>query len=299
MADLETALEGAIALVQQGKSIDEALAQYPEHRLELQPLLTASVHLKQAGAALPAAAFKARGRANLEAAMAASRRRGGRSPLFKLAAGLAAVVLTLTTATTAMAQSALPGETLHPLKLYSEQVWRSLHSNPVEADLHIAQRRLEELLALDGDAARVPAALSAYAAALDVLRTDLEALPDRALSAQEILHGQRDLVQAVLEDAGTTVDEVFAILPTLDVLITANPIQVPVSTAVEQIQLVVPTIPTVAIPTLSVPVVKPDQPVISVGVDETGVSIEVGKGTIIEQLEDVIDNARNLFSLGK
>lgn len=295
MANLETALEGAIQLVQQGKSIDEALAQYPEHRLELQPLLTASVHLKQAGLALPAAAFKARGRANLEAAMAASRRRGGRSPLFKLAA----VVLTLTTATTAMAQSALPGETLHPLKLYSEQVWRSLHSNPVEADLHIAQRRLEELLALDGDAARVPAALGAYAAALDVLRTDLEALPDRALSAQEILHGQRDLVQAVLEDAGTTVDEVFAILPTLDVLITANPIQVPVSTAVEQIQLVVPTIPTVAIPTLSVPVVKPDQPVISVGVDETGVSIEVGKGTIIEQLEDVIDNARNLFSLGK
>ncbi|MCL4258542.1 MAG: hypothetical protein KJZ53_08445, partial [Anaerolineales bacterium] len=117
MANLETALEGAIELVQQGKSIEEALAQYPEHRLQLQPLLTASVHLKQAGLALPAAAFKARGRANLEAAMAASRRRGGRSPLFKLAAGLAAVVLTLTTATTAMAQSALPGETLHPLKL--------------------------------------------------------------------------------------------------------------------------------------------------------------------------------------
>ncbi|UYN90211.1 MAG: hypothetical protein KIT08_02985 [Anaerolineales bacterium] len=289
MTDLERALDGAIELVQQGKSLTEALALYPEHRTQLEPLLKVTLQISQAGGTLPPAAFKTRGRAQLEGQMATRPHNRGRSLLFKLAGSLAAVVLTLATATTVMAQSALPGETLHAWKLYSEQVWRSLHSNPVQADLQIAQRRLEELLAVEGDPTRVPAALSAYASALDVLRNDLEALPDRALSAQQALHGQRDLVQSALEAAGTTVDEVFTILPTLDVLITANPVQVPLSTPVEQIQLVVPAIPSVS-PS------KPEAPAGSIGENP---SSETGKDSIIEQLQNVIDTARGILSLDK
>lgn len=293
MTDLERALEGAIELVQQGKSLEEALAQYPQHSPHLKPLLMAAVGIAQAGSALPGAAFKTRGRATLEAHMAITPRRGSSRGL-RLATSLAVVLLTLAATTTAMAQSALPGERLHSVKLYSEQVWRSLHSNPIQADLQIAQRRLEELLALEGDTQRVPAALSAYAGALDVLRKDLEALPDRALSAQQALHGQRDLVQSALEAAGTTVDEVFTILPTLEVLITANPVQVPLSTPVQQIQLVVPTIPTVA-----VSVGKPEEPVISVGVSEEGLSLQAGKSTIVEQIENAVDSVLRSLTLDK
>lgn len=295
MVTLERALDGAIELVLQGKSLEEAVAQYPEHAAQLKPLLTATLQISKAGEALPSPAFKARGRARLEGNMAAAPRRGGRNPLFKLAASMAALLLTLASATTAMAQSALPGDALHPWKLYSEQVWRSLQTNPVQADLQIAQRRLEELLAVDGDPERVPAALSAYASALDILRTQLEALPDRALSAQQALHGQRDLVLPILEAAGSSVDEVFTILPTLDVLITANPVQVPVSTPVPQMQLVVPVIP-------SVSAGKPEQPVLSVGVSEEGVSVEAGKSIINDignALNSVRDNALNFINQDK
>lgn len=288
MVTLDRALDGAIELVLQGKSLEEALAQYPEHEAQLKPLLKATLQISKVGEALPSPALKSRGRARLEGAMAAAPRTRGRNPLFRLAASMAALLLTLATATTAMAQSALPGEPLHTWKLYSEQVWRSLHTNPVQADLQIAQRRLEELLAVDGDPARVPAALSAYASALDVLRTQLEALPDRALSAQQALHGQRDLVEAVLESAGSSVDEVFTILPTLDVLITANPMQVPVSTPVEQIQLVMPVIPTVVAPAS-----KPEQPAISVGVSDQGLSVEAGKSNIVEQIGNALNSVIN------
>jgi len=258
---LERALDGAIELVLQGKSLEEALAQYPEHAQQLQPLLLVTMQVSKVGEALPSPAFKARGRALLEGSMAA-------------------LLLTLATATTAMAQSALPGDALHPWKLYSEQVWRSLQTNPVQADLQIAQRRLEELLAVDGDPERVPAALSAYASALDVLRTQLEALPDRAFSAQQALHGQRDQVQSALEAAGTTVDEVFTILPTLDVLITANPVQVPLSTPVEQIQLVVPVIPAIS-PS------KPEQPA---DASSNSASSENGKSNIVEQIGNALNS---------
>ncbi|UYN91923.1 MAG: hypothetical protein KIT70_00145 [Anaerolineales bacterium] len=280
MVTLERALDGAIELVLQGKSLEEALAQYPEHAQQLQPLLLVTMQVSKVGEALPSPAFKARGRALLEGSMAAAPRRGGRNPLFKLAASMAALLLTLATATTAMAQSALPGDALHPWKLYSEQVWRSLQTNPVQADLQIAQRRLEELLAVDGDPERVPAALSAYASALDVLRTQLEALPDRAFSAQQALHGQRDQVQSALEAAGTTVDEVFTILPTLDVLITANPVQVPLSTPVEQIQLVVPVIPAIS-PS------KPEQPA---DASSDSASSENGKSNIVEQIGNALNS---------
>ncbi len=293
MTDFQRALDGAIELVRQGQSLEEALAQYPQYSTQLKPLLTAAMHLGQAAATLPGAGFKARGRAALEGHMALTPRRGG-SRWLRLAASLAVVTLTLAATTTAMAQSALPGQRLHSVKLYSEQVWRSLHSNPIQADLQIAQRRLEELLALEGDAERVPAALGAYASALDVLRRDLEALPDRALSAQQVLHGQREQVQGILEQAGSTVEEVFTILPTLDVLITANPVQVPLSTPVEQMQLVVPTIPTVV-----VSVGKPEEPVISVGVSEEGVSLEAGKTNIVEQIENAVDSVLLLLTPDK
>ncbi|MBX3006088.1 MAG: hypothetical protein KF821_09725 [Anaerolineales bacterium] len=242
MPNLEQALDDAIYMVQQGKSLEEALTQYPHLRPELEPLLTATLQICKV-APEPDAAFRARGRSALLAHMAARPRRRGGAPRgwVRLAAGMAAILVALTSATTVMAQTTLPGHPLHPVKLYSEKVWRALQPNPVEADLRLAQRRLEELLAVEG--AQVPQALSAYAASLEVLRLDVESLPSHALNTQTALHAQRQQVEALLEASGSTVDDVFSFMPALTDIITNNPKQDPQAAPQPQIQLVVPVVP--------------------------------------------------------
>lgn len=259
MANLDTALERALTLVQEGMTPEEALERYPQYRAVLGPLLQAALQVRSAQPTGLSLAAKNRGRAELQARMTARPRAyAPRLSVLRMAATAAVCVFALMTATTAMAQSALPGDVLHPVKLYSEQVWRSLHSNPVQADLSLAQRRLEELLAVEGDADRVPDALSAYASSLEILRRDLEALPDRALSAQTVLHAQREQMQTVLEAAGSTVDDFFTILPTVESLITNNPVQVPLSTPTDDgIQLVSPVVPVA--PAVSVSINPPSE----------------------------------------
>lgn len=279
MANLDTALERALTLVQEGLTPAEALERYPQYRKALEPLLLAALQVQGSQPAGLSPAAKSRGRAELEARMAAQPRvRAPRLSFVRMAASAAAVVMALATATTAMAQSALPGDVLHPVKLYSEQVWRSMQGNPIQADLSIAQRRLEELLAVENDPERIPYALSAYATSLEVLRRDLETLPDRALSAQTVLHAQREQMQTVLEAAGSTVDEFFTILPTVETLITNNPVQVPLSTPSESIQLVSPVVP-VAPPVSVSANPASEQPAaisVDVGAKDGGLSISIG-----------------------
>jgi hypothetical protein len=293
--NLEQALDDAIYMVQQGKSLEEALTQYPHLRPELEPLLTATLQICKV-AAEPDAAFRARGRSALLAHMAARPRRRGGAPRgwVRLAAGMAAILVALTSATTVMAQTTLPGHPLHPVKLYSEKVWRALQPNPVEADLRLAQRRLEELLAVEG--AHVPEALSAYASSLEALRLDVESLPSHALNTQTVLHAQRQQVEALLQASGSTADEVFTLIPTLAEIITNNPKQDPQATPQPQIQLVVPAIPTLGAS-------------MSVSAGSEGVSVEVGAkegpalsielnskapASLFEQVEETLKNLPSL-----
>jgi len=292
VADLDTALERALNLVQEGKTPEEALERYPQYRKALEPLLTAALALRAAPLPGLAPAAKARRRAELEAQLAA-RPRGAaiRRSWLRLAGGLAGICLCLATATTALAQSSLPGEALHPVKLYSEQVWRAVSSNHIQADLLIAQRRLEELLAVEGDAERVPGALGAYASSLDVLRRDLETLPDRALSAQTVLHAQREQMQTVLEATGSTVEEFFTILPTVENLITNHPVQVPLSTpsgaTIELVSPVVPVAPSVSVSVSSAP--TGEQPVtLSIDVASKGHGLSTTIDSTLSGIKDLI-----------
>lgn len=292
MADLDTALERALNLVQEGKTPEEALERYPKYRKALEPLLTAALALRAARLPGLAPAAKARRRTELEAQLAA-RPRGAatRRSWLRLAGGLAGICLCLATATTALAQSSLPGEALHPVKLYSEQVWRAVSSNHIQADLLIAQRRLEELLAVEGDAERVPGALGAYASSLDVLRRDLETLPDRALSAQTVLHAQREQMQTVLEATGSTVEEFFTILPTVESLITNHPVQVPLSTpsgaTIELVSPVVPVAPSVSVSVSSAP--TGEQPVtLSIDVAGKGHGLSTTIDSTLSGIKDLI-----------
>lgn len=248
MTTFEKVLEEALARLGQGQSAEQAAAGFPELQERLLPLLAAAEALRRPldAAAEPTAEFKQRGRMALLSHMAAKPRAAGApgaSLPRRYATAFAALVLALATATTAMAQSALPGHALYGIKLVSERVWRSVHFNPIYVDLELSDRRLDELLAVQSDSARAATALSAYASSLDQLQRDLAAMPNKARSAREIIVGQKEQVRAVIEASGSSADQFFTIIPSLDELIEKNPQQVPV---------VVPGLP-VAAPSLLAP----------------------------------------------
>ena len=72
---------------------------------------------------------------------------------------------------TAKAQSALPGELLYGWKRTSEQAWRSLSPNPVDTDIILADRRLNEWIAVENDPARSASASTDYFDELARLQT--------------------------------------------------------------------------------------------------------------------------------
>lgn len=246
MSTFENALEDALARLDAGETVEQAAAQHPLYTTQLLPVLQAAQRLQQAAPAGAPAGLRQRGRAALLAHMAANPHRGAtaRSRLgFRYASSMAAILLALATATTAMAQASLPGHALYGLKLASEKVWRAVHFNPIYVDLELSDRRLDELLAVQNDPARASAALAAYATSLDRLELDLTAMPAKALSAQNVIAGQKEQVRAVLEAAGSSADEFFSIIPNLDELIKENPNQLPVITPSLQVPVIVPVIP--------------------------------------------------------
>jgi hypothetical protein len=76
--------------------------------------------------------------------------------------GLAAVLLALLVTGTAYAQSTLPGDALYGWKLASEDAWRAVSADPVETDLVIAERRVNELTVVGDDPALRAQTLESY-----------------------------------------------------------------------------------------------------------------------------------------
>jgi hypothetical protein len=243
VSEFEKILEEALERIrEEGESLEEVLAGYPEHAAQLRPLLEMSQEFITLQNVSVSAEFKQRGRAALQQHMRAHPRAASARPRMgmRLAVGFATIVLTFTTAATALAQSALPNQALYSWKLASEKVWRAVHVNPVYVDLELSNRRMNELLAVQSDPTLAPVALAAYAASLEVLRQDVARMPTKALSARDIITAQKEAVRSLLNTSGRNPDEFFGILPTLDEVIEANPDQeVPRSTP--QLQLPVVT----------------------------------------------------------
>jgi hypothetical protein len=63
---------------------------------------------------------------------------------------------------TLFAQGALPGETLYDWKLASESLWRTVTVDPLGTDLKIADRRIDEYVAVSKDEARRVEVLTGY-----------------------------------------------------------------------------------------------------------------------------------------
>ena len=71
--DLDALLDECIDRINRGESIEECLAGYPEHAVELEPLLRAVLDIRDACSPIPSLAAKAEARRRLDAALAAQR----------------------------------------------------------------------------------------------------------------------------------------------------------------------------------------------------------------------------------
>ncbi len=96
-------------------------------------------------------------------------RPAGSSTFWRMTLIYTALVAAFLITGTAKAQSALPGDILYGWKRTSEQAWLSVSPDPVGTDIILADRRLNELIAVEHDPVRRAEASSDYSAALTKL----------------------------------------------------------------------------------------------------------------------------------
>ena len=165
MTEFEKVLEQCLRDLERGAAnIDECLSRHPKHALQLEPVLLTAEYLIHGREARPSAAFKSRVRGKVLQQMHAHPRKNTQFNFIfmRFAATLAAIVLALVVAGTAYAQGALPGESFYAWKLASENAWRAISPDPVGMDLAIADRRVDELIAVSNDSVLHSQALNAY-----------------------------------------------------------------------------------------------------------------------------------------
>lgn len=167
-------------ITERGESIEQCLADYPEHTAELEPLLRAALAASRASSVIEARPeFERLAKYRFSAALQAknARKSEGRMPLWRWQRRLAvafAVILVLFlvgAGTVTASASSLPGDTLYPVKTATEKVQGFFtFGNEAKASFHIklAQRRLNEIEALAGKNRTIPQSL------LDVMNSDTE-----------------------------------------------------------------------------------------------------------------------------
>jgi hypothetical protein len=249
MSDFELILDECLAqLVSGASSLDEILARHPEHAAQLKPLLQTAAQFEAARSLQPSPAFKARARAQLTDSMQAHPRRRSSPvmPFWRVAVGLAVLALVFLMTGTAFAQSALPGQFLYAWKLSSERVWRAVAPNPMAVDLTLANRRVDEMVAVAGNSARESQALAGYLEALTRLMSESD-----AQNSVMILQALKSH-QAKLSAAGISVPQLNSYISQINpVPNPANPSNTPAPILPNLAPTVLPKIiPTVKIPDL-------------------------------------------------
>jgi hypothetical protein len=178
MTEFEKILQECLFALEQGDSnLEECLSRYPNHALALEPILLTSLDLAGGREAQPSLAFKARVRARLTQEMQAHPRRSMRFgfTFMRIATNLAVILLALLIAGTAYAQSALPDTPFYTWKLASENLWRTLSPDPIGTDLAIADRRANELIAIENNPEQRTKLLEAYLEVLAKLKMEMNA----------------------------------------------------------------------------------------------------------------------------
>lgn len=166
----------------------------------------------------PRPEFKAETRTRLLTYMRANPHRGSTWSnflAFRYAASLALLFVALAATGTALAQKALPGDTLFGWKLASERIWLGFQGSPVEADIYLSGRRVIEIQAIQGRANLEEIGVGAYSAVLQQLSLDLAADPEKATGVDELLQEQRELLKEIIENSQADLpelDELFGIV---------------------------------------------------------------------------------------
>jgi len=267
MSEFENVLQECLYEMEQGASnVEACLQRYPQHAARLEPILLTSAYLARGRAAQLSPAFKARVRTRLIQQMHTHPRRPVRPAFFfmRLAAGLAAAMLAILVTGTAYAQHALPGESFYAWKMASENAWRMVSPDPVEADLIIAERRLEELIAVQNDPALQAQTLAAYLQVAERLR---------ALAAV----ANETRILAVLDTQAEQLSQ-LGILPE----------ELPLEESAPNV------VPTNAVPTFEVPTVAPaNTPLPSVDIPQVNPTVIPEIVPTVEALPDVIQTVQD------
>ena len=165
MNNFDEILEQSLDKIASGEStVEEVLARNPSDASELEPYLRSAEQITRGRSVTPSPLFAARLRSDLIRKIEATPRPARRLPFFfhRMALNVGVLFLMFAFVSTAFAQAALPGESLYGLKLASENVWRVLTTDPVGTDLELANRRIDEYVAVSRDEARRARVLNGY-----------------------------------------------------------------------------------------------------------------------------------------
>ena len=165
MNNFDELLEQSLDEIANGESTaEEILVRNPSEASELEPYLRSAEMLKRGREVVPSPFFAARLRSSLIQKIDATSRPKRRFPFFfqRMALNVGVFLLTLAFVSTAFAQVALPGDSLYGVKLASESVWRAMTTDPVGTDLELADRRIDEYVAVSTDEVRRARVLNGY-----------------------------------------------------------------------------------------------------------------------------------------
>ena len=154
-----------------GETLDQCLRSYPENAKELEPLLRTALVAKMASSIQPRAEFKARARHEFQSVLQRMEvEKSQRAPFFRWhwrwqsgwAIAMIAVIMVILAGggTVAAASNSMPGDTLYPVKLATEQVQMAftfVDVGKAELNARLADKRVEEIVnaASKGDAKSV------------------------------------------------------------------------------------------------------------------------------------------------
>jgi len=220
MTNINNVLEDCLARIERGElSAEECLKLHPEQSAELRPLLAAASKLAPLKDLKVRSEFRVLNRSRLLQHMADHPRRnsGWSSSLaLRYGLGVAALTLAFVGAGTALAQQALPGDALYRWKLASEQLWRSVQRDRVEADLALADRRVHELDAVRGFTNLEEIGMGEYAGLLQELRVDVGVDPSHTEWVNQILVAHKTFLSDFFVNSQAELpspDELFSAIP--------------------------------------------------------------------------------------
>lgn len=202
-------------------TVDECLARYPQYAEQLKPLLGTIRYLKLGRSVKPSLAFKSYSRVHLTQHLHFNPRRSQWPQFFwRITTTFAVLMAALLVTGTVHAQTVLPGDNFYSWKRASEEVWRALSINSINADIALSERRLNEWVAVADDPKLSSEAMLDYFEELDrlkqketvethsfiapIIRTHHEILDDAGLPGADLVESYVALLVTPLPVATNT-----------------------------------------------------------------------------------------------